>query len=435
MESVIRNRAELEHVQSARLVNMVNRVYQSVPFYRQALDASGVRPESITGIADLTKLPFTTKADLRDNYPFGLFAVDMKQVVRIHASSGTTGRPTVVGYTKDDIEIWAELAARALTYAGVGSDDVIQVAYGYGLFTGGLGMHYGAERIGASVIPISGGNTAKQVQLMQDFGSTVLACTPSYALYIAETLEQMGIDPAVLKLRVGIFGAEPWTEEMRRQIEARLHLKAIDIYGLSEIMGPGVACECTCQDGLHLYEDHFICEIIDPETGEQLPDGEPGELVITTVTKQALPLVRYRTGDITKLTAEPCSCGLIFRRMSKVMGRTDDMLIIRGVNVFPSQIEAVLLSIEGIEPNYQLVVDRKGALDDAELWVEVPSTIALDEVRRLESLSKRIDQAIQSTLGLHLRIKLVEPQTIPRGAGKAQRVVDKRSLYTTSKEG
>ncbi len=435
MESVIRNRAELEHIQSARLVNMVNRVYQSVPFYRQSLDASGVRPESITGIADLTKLPFTTKADLRDNYPFGLFAVDMNQVVRIHASSGTTGRPTVVGYTKDDIEIWAELAARALAYAGVGTDDVIQVAYGYGLFTGGLGMHYGAERIGASVIPISGGNTAKQVQLMQDFGSTVLACTPSYALFIAETLEKMGIDPAGLKLRVGIFGAEPWTEEMRRQIEARLQIKAIDIYGLSEIMGPGVACECTCQDGLHLYEDHFIVEIIDPQTGEQLPDGQPGELVITTVTKQALPLVRYRTGDITKLSAEVCSCGLIFRRMSKVMGRTDDMLIIRGVNVFPSQIESVLLSVEGIEPNYQLVVDRKGALDDAELWVEVPSTISLDEVRRLESLSKQIDHAIQSTLGLHLRVKLVEPQTIPRGAGKAQRVVDKRSLYTNLKEG
>ena len=435
MESVIRNRAELEHIQSARLVNMVNRVYQSVPFYRQSLDASGVRPESITGIADLTKLPFTTKADLRDNYPFGLFAVDMNQVVRIHASSGTTGRPTVVGYTKDDIEIWAELAARALAYAGVGTDDVIQVAYGYGLFTGGLGMHYGAERIGASVIPISGGNTAKQVQLMQDFGSTVLACTPSYALFIAETLEKMGIDPAGLKLRVGIFGAEPWTEEMRRQIEARLQIKAIDIYGLSEIMGPGVACECTCQDGLHLYEDHFIVEIIDPQTGEQLPDGQPGELVITTVTKQALPLVRYRTGDITKLSAEVCSCGLIFRRMSKVMGRTDDMLIIRGVNVFPSQIESVLLSVEGIEPNYQLVVDRKGALDDAELWVEVPSTISLDEVRRLESLSKQIDHATQSTLGLHLRVKLVEPQTIPRGAGKAQRVVDKRSLYTNLKEG
>ncbi|MBO8126249.1 MAG: phenylacetate--CoA ligase [Firmicutes bacterium] len=398
------------------------------------MDAAGVSPEDIRSIHDLPKLPFTRKSDLRDSYPFGLFAVDMKKVVRIHASSGTTGRPTVVGYSRQDIETWSELMTRALKYAGVGEDDVIQIAYGYGLFTGGLGMHYGAEKLGASVIPISGGNTQRQIQLMQDFETTVLACTPSYALYIAETMEKLGVDPKDLKLRVGIFGAEPWTEEMRQEIQERLAIKAFDIYGLSEIMGPGVACECTNQDGLHLYEDHFIPEIIDPATGEQLPLGEVGELVITTVTKEALPLLRYRTGDITVLNAEKCSCGLPFLRMSKVMGRTDDMLIIRGVNVFPSQIEAVLLGLEDVEPHYQLVVDRKGALDDAELWVEVPAHISLDEVRRLEQLSKKIDHAIQSTLGIRLQVKLVEPKTIPRGAGKAQRVVDRRSLYKLQRE-
>lgn len=424
------SRAALEHLQSQRLIDTVARLYQRVPFYRQAMDERGVSPGQIRGIEDLPKLPFTRKSDLRDNYPFGLFALDMREVVRIHASSGTTGRPTVVGYSKKDIETWSELMARALQYAGVVEDDVIQIAYGYGLFTGGLGAHYGAEKLGASVIPISGGNTAKQIQLMQDFGTTVLACTPSYALFIAETMEEMGVDPSTLKLRVGIFGAEPWTHQMRVEIQNRLGIRAMDIYGLSEIMGPGVACECTQQNGLHLYEDHFIPEIIDPATGNPLPPGEVGELVITTVTKEALPLLRYRTGDITVMHAQECGCGLPFMRMSKVMGRTDDMLIIRGVNVFPSQIEAVLLSVGGIEPQYQLVVDRKGALDDAELWVEVPSSIALDEVRRLEELSAKISHAIQATLGIHLRVKLVEPQTIPRGAGKAQRVVDRRNLYT-----
>ena len=428
-----RNRAALEHLQSQRLIDVVDRVYQHVPFYQKAMKEMGITPDQVRDITDLSRLPFTRKSDLRDNYPFGLFAVDMRQVVRIHASSGTTGRPTVVGYSKQDIETWSELMARALHFAGVGPDDVIQVAYGYGLFTGGLGMHYGAECLGASVIPISGGNTAKQVQLMQDFGTTVLACTPSYALFIAETMEQLGVRPADLNLRVGVFGAEPWTEEMRREIENRLEIKAVDIYGLSEIMGPGVACECTAQNGLHLYEDHFIPEIIDPVTGRVLPLGEPGELGITTVTKEALPLLRYRTGDITVLNQGQCSCGSPFVRMAKVMGRTDDMLIIRGVNVFPSQIESVLLSVGGIEPQYQLVVDRKGALDTAELWVEVPASIALDEVKRLEELAAKITHAIQTTLGINLKVKLVEPQTIPRGAGKAQRVVDRRNLYNRAK--
>jgi len=392
------------------------------------MQKAGLTPEDIKGIEDLSKLPFTTKQDLRDNYPYGLFAVPLSEIVRIHASSGTTGKPTVVGYTRQDIATWSELMARTLTCGGTRKDSVIQIAYGYGLFTGGLGAHYGAERIGASVIPISGGNTKRQIMLMEDFGTTVLACTPSYALYIAETIKEMGIPRENFKLKYGIFGAEPWTEAMRREIEEKLQISAIDIYGLSEVIGPGVASECQCKQGLHIFEDHFIPEIINPDTGEVLPAGSKGELVFTTITKEGLPVIRYRTRDITSLTYEPCPCGRTHVRMHKVLGRTDDMLIIRGVNVFPSQIESLLIEIGETEPHYMLVVDRVDNLDNLEVWVEVSDRLFSDEVRRLEDLNRKITHEIQSTLGLTARVKLVEPKTIARSEGKAKRVIDKRNL-------
>ena len=422
------DREQLRALQSHRLIETVQRVYHNVPYYRQRMQELGIVPEDIKGIEDLHKLPFTTKQDLRDNYPYGLFAVPLSEIVRIHASSGTTGKPTVVGYTRKDIVTWSELMARTLVSGGTHKDSVIQIAYGYGLFTGGLGVHYGAERIGASVIPVSGGNTKRQIMIMKDFGTTVLACTPSYALYIAETIQEMGIKREELKLEYGIFGAEPWSEAMRKENEEKMLISAIDIYGLSEVIGPGVASECQCKNGLHIFEDHFIPEIIDPETGEVLSEGKEGELVFTTITKEGLPVIRYRTRDISSLDYEPCSCGRTHVRMKKVLGRTDDMIIIRGVNVFPSQIESILMEIGETEPHYLLVVDRVGNLDSLEVWVEVSNKLFSDEVRRLEDLNRRIANEIQSTLGLSVKVRLVEPKTIERSEGKAKRVIDRRKL-------
>jgi len=422
-------REVLEALQVKRLAATADRVYATVPFYRKKFDERGIKPSDIKSLKDLRRLPFTTKIDLRDNYPFGLFAVPMEQVVRIHASSGTTGKPTVVGYTRRDINTWAELMARSLSAAGAHKNDIIHNAYGYGLFTGGLGVHYGAEKLGASVIPISGGNSKRQIVIMQDFGSTVLTCTPSYALFLAETAEEMGVDFKKLKLKVGIFGAEPWSERMRDEIERKLGIQAIDIYGLSEVIGPGVSIECLeAKRGLHIFEDHFIAEIIDPQTEEVLPYGQKGELVFTTITKEAFPLIRYRTRDISVLYPEPCRCGRTHVRMERVSGRSDDMLIIRGVNVFPSQIESVLMNIEGVEPHYLLFVDRQGNLDTLDLQVEVNEKVFSDEIKNLQSLGRRIEKEIKDLLGVSVGVKLVEPKTIQRSEGKAQRVVDKRKI-------
>lgn len=422
-------REQLQQLQLSRLQETVARVYENVPFYRKAFDEKGIRPSDIRSLEDLKLLPFTVKQDLRDNYPFDLFAAPQEDIIRLHASSGTTGKPTVVGYTENDIKNWAELMARALTMAGATKKDVVQVAFGYGLFTGGMGVHYGVERVGASVVPISGGNTKKQLMLMEDFGTTMLCCTPSYALYLAEEALEAGIDiKERFKLKSGIFGAEPWSNNMRLELEKKLQIKALDIYGLSEIMGPGVSCECMEQNGLHINEDCFIAEIINPETGEPLPYGEKGELVITTILKEGIPVIRYRTKDISVLHAEPCACGRTHVRMERVTGRTDDMLIIRGVNVFPSQIESVLLENGETEPHYQLVVDRKGNLDSLEIWVEVSEKMFSDEVRKLEELEKKLRGEIASILGISAKIKLVEPKTIPRSEGKAKRVIDKREV-------
>ncbi|MBM3163370.1 MAG: phenylacetate--CoA ligase [Chlorobi bacterium] len=421
-------REELRKLQGESLRTMVERIYGNVPFYRAKLQQAGIEPGDIRTIDDLPKLPFTTKQDLRDNYPFGLFAVPQQDIVRLHASSGTTGKSTVVGYSHNDILMWSEVVARSLTMAGITRDDIVQVAYGYGLFTGGLGVHYGAEKIGASVIPISGGNTRKQLQLLEDFGSTAIACTPSYAAYLGEAIVEEKLDRSKLKLRAGIFGAEPWTEEMRTQIQQLLGLKAYDIYGLSEVIGPGVSMECACQRGMHIFEDHFIPEIIDPETCEVLPYGTLGELVFTNVTKEAMPLMRYRTRDLTRLHADKCDCGRTLVRMEKCVGRSDDMLIIRGVNVFPSQVESVLLEMSETKPHYLLVVDRENNLDTLEIQVEVEEQFFSDEVKELEGLRKRISGNLTSLLGLHANVRLVEPGTIERSMGKAQRVVDKRKL-------
>lgn len=421
-------REELRKLQLERLQGTIKRVYENVPFYKQKLQEKGVEPGDIKSLEDIKLLPFTVKQDLRDNYPFGLFAAPMDDVVRVHASSGTTGKPTVVGYTQTDIDNWAELIARCVAMAGGTKGDVVQVAYGYGLFTGGLGLHYGAEKLGAAVIPISGGNTKRQLMLMEDFGTTILACTPSYALFLAEEARDNGIDLINSGLKAGIFGAEPWSENMRKEIEKAMGIKALNIYGLSEIMGPGVSMECECQCGMHIMEDFFIPEIIDPESGEVLPYGSKGELVFTTITKEAFPLLRYRTRDISVLREEKCECGRTFVRMDRVMGRTDDMLIIRGVNVFPSQIESVLLNFGDTEPHYLLVVDRQGNLDNLEVLVEVSEKMFSDEVRKLEELEKKLRHEIASVLGISAKIKLVEPKTIPRSEGKAKRVVDRREL-------
>ncbi len=421
-------REEMHRCQSSRLVSMVERVYQCVPFYRKKMQEKGISPEDIRGIEDLSKLPFTTKNDLRDNYPYGLFAVPMSEIVRIHASSGTTGKPTVVGYTRKDLATWSEVMARTLSCAGITRNDFVHVAYGYGLFTGGLGAHYGAEKIGCSVIPISGGNTKRQLQIMHDFGSTALACTPSYALFLAEAIHESGIPREEFKLRVGTFGAEPWTENMRREIEEKLQIKAIDIFGLSEIIGPGVSSECLCQCGLHINEDHFVPEIIDPQTLEVLPEGAEGELVFTTITKEGLPLLRYRTRDLSSLNYEPCSCGRTLVRMKKCTGRSDDMLIIRGVNLFPSQVESVLLELKETSPHYLLIVDRVNNLDVLELQVEIEEGFSLDRISEVQALIRRIQRAMESALGISLTVKIVEPKTIARSEGKAVRVIDKRKL-------
>ena len=420
-------REDLEPLQLSRLRNLVERVNANVPFYRRKFEEIGIRPEQVKSLNDLKHLPFTEKQDLRNNYPFGLFAVPKENVVRIHASSGTTGKATVVGYTHRDVRNWARLMARAFMAAGANRGDVVHNAYGYGLFTGGLGVHYGAEELGATIVPISGGGTRRQVMLLRDFGPTVLCSTPSYSLFLYEAAQEAGIPFSDLPIRVGIFGAEPWSEEMRLDIESKLGLIALDIYGLSEVMGPGVAMECAvAKKGLHIFEDHFLPEIIDPVTGEQLPPGEIGELVLTTLTKEAQPLIRYRTRDITSLSYVPCRCGRTHVRMSRIKGRSDDMLIIRGVNVFPSQIEALLLETEGLTPHYQLILDRQGAMDTLEVRVEVDEKLFSDEVRHLQRLEGKIQGNIKEFLGVTAKVKLVEPRSLTRSEGKAKRIIDQR---------
>ena len=421
------SRDYLHALQSARLIKMVENCYNNVPFYKKKFDEIGLLPGDIHSIDDITKLPFTVKQDLRDNYPFGLFAVSREKLQRIHASSGTTGKQTVVGYTKHDIDVWAHGAARAIAAAGGKKDDYIHVSYGYGLFTGGLGLHYGAELLGATVIPVSSGNTKRQMQILQDFGSDFLCCTPSYAMYIGESLKEAGIDSSKLPLRAGIFGAEAWSENMRREIEKSLNIKAYDIYGLSEIAGPGVAYECSEQTGMHICEDFFYPEVVDPKTLQPLPDGQYGELVFTCIGKEALPLVRYRTRDITALSHDKCACGRTLVKMLKPKGRSDDMLIIRGVNVFPSQVEHVILSL-GMEPNYQIVVDRINNLDVMTVKIEMSESMLSDSVRRVEDQENKLKAAMHDTLGISAKIKLVEPHSLPRSEGKAVRVIDNREI-------
>ncbi len=422
-------REALEAIQLSRLKTTLEKVYATVPFYRDSFKKAGITPQDINSLDDMRRIPFTTKQDLRDNYPYGMFAVPMENVIRIHASSGTTGSPTVVGYTKRDIATWSELMARSLAAGGATSRDILHNAYGYGLFTGGLGVHYGAERLGASVIPVSGGNTKRQIIIMKDFKPTILTGTPSYILHLAEVAEEMGVSFKDLSFKAGIFGAEPWSEAMREEIESKLHLKAIDIYGLSEIMGPGVSIECIqAQNGLHIFEDHFIPEIIDPLTEEVLPYGETGELVFTSITKEAFPIIRYRTRDITSLNPEPCICGRTHVRMKKVSGRTDDMLIIRGVNVFPSQIEDVLMKSDNIQPHYQLVVDRSGNLDSLTVKVEVSDRIFSDQIKNLQNMEAKISNDIKEYLGVSAKVMLVEPKAIERSQGKAIRVIDNRNI-------
>lgn len=422
------SRDEMREIQSERLVDTLQRVYHNVPAYRARMQELNLTPADIQSVDDLHKLPFTVKTDLRDNYPFDLFAVPMSEIVRLHASSGTTGKPIVMGYTRKDLNTWSEVTSRCLGMSGVGTNDMVQVAYGYGLFTGGLGLHYGCENMGATVIPISGGNTAKQIQLMHDFQTSVLACTPSYALYLAEAIEESGIKKEDLNLRVGIFGAEPWTENMRKEIERKLGIKAMDIYGLTEIIGPGVSCDCEYQSGMHINEDHFIPEIIDPETLEPLPPGEIGELVFTTITKEGIPMMRYRTRDLTRLIYDKCECGRTLVRMEKCKGRSDDMLIIRGVNVFPSQIESVLLEMSETEPHYMITVERENNLDILNVMVEVQEQFFSDEIKMMQALRNKIAHRIHDVLGISVNVKLVEPKTIERTAGKAKRVFDNRKI-------
>lgn len=422
------SREELKALQSERLVRQVKRMYENVPLFHHRMDEAGLTPADIRGIEDLTKLPFSYKKDLRDCYPYGLFAEPLKNIVRVHASSGTTGKKIVVGYTKNDLEAWSDCIARMLTAIGADENDIVQIAFGYGLFTGGFGAHKGAEKIGATVVPISSGNTANQLQTMVDFGTTILCCTPSYAMYLAEAAEEAGITDQ-LHLRAGIFGAEPWSEDMRRKIEEKLHIKAYDIYGLSEIMGPGVACECECQNGMHVWEDMFIPEIIDPETLLPVPEGEKGELVFTTLTKEGFPVIRYRTRDICSLKYEPCACGRTHIRMNKPMGRSDDMLIIRGVNVFPSQIEEVLLQVSGgITPNYQIIVDRINNNDTFDINVEMSEELFSDDVKSIEKLEKGITTRLREILGIGAKVHLVNPKSIERSEGKAKRVIDLRKI-------
>ncbi len=421
---------KMKELQLERLKWSLRHAYDNVPFYKKKFEAAGFHPDQFKSLEDMKRVPFLTKQDMRDNYPYGLFAVPLSKVVRVHASSGTTGNATVVGYTKNDVNVFAEVVARSLVSYGVSENDIIQIAYGYGLFTGGLGLHYGSEKLGALTVPMSGGNTPRQLMLMKDFGTTVFCSTPSYALNIADFIEKNMPDFKIesTRLRIGVFGAEPWTEEMRKEIERRLKINAFDIYGLSEVIGPGVSAECSEKKGLHVWEDHFYVEIINPETGEVLPEGEKGEIVYTSLTKEAFPGIRYRSRDITRLYHDSCRCGRTLVKMDKVSGRSDDMLIIRGVNVFPSQIESVLMGFEGTEPHYQIIVDRKGSLDDIEVMVEVNEKIFSDEIKVMNNLSKNIADRFRSSLGISAKITLVEPQTIPRSESKAVRVIDKRKI-------
>ena len=419
-------REELEQLQLERLQATLNRAYKNVTCYRRKFDELGIIPEDVQSFDDLRRFPFTTKEDLRLNYPYGMFAVPLREVVRIHSSSGTTGKPTVVGYTRNDIKTWSHLVARLLTAAGVTCDDVVQITFGYGLFTGAFGLHYGAEQIGASVIPMGGGNTEKQIMIMQGYRTTALVGTPSYALTLADRMEKLGIDPKSLSLRVGLFGGEPWSNEMRREIEQRLGIIATDNYGLSEVMGPGVAGECLERCGMHIFEDHFIAEIIDPDSCEVLPPGSIGELVLTTLTKEAVPVIRFRTRDITRLHYDRCACGRTLARMEKTRGRSDDMLIIKGVNIFPMQIEEVLFQVEGCEPHYQLVVDRIDNVDTLEVQVEVSETIFFDEMKKQRAFISLVEKRLASALNVGCKVKLVESAKIPRHEGKAQRVIDRR---------
>lgn len=420
-------------LQGERLKAVVKRVYENVPYYREKMQAAGLTPDDIQGVEDIGKLPFSEKKDLRNNYPFGTFAVPMKDVVRIHASSGTTGKQTVVGYTKKDLDVWADLVARCFYTAGMRDTDIVHVAYGYGLFTGGFGIHYGIEKLGAAVVPVSGGNTTRQLQLMIDFGATVLACTPSYAMYLADEINKRGLKDQI-KLRLGIFGAEPWSEEMRQQLEEKLGIKAVDIYGLSEVMGPGVAIECEERNGMHINADSFIAEVIDPETGEVLPEGQTGELVFTCLSKEALPLVRYRTHDLTRITYGKCACGRTLPLMQKVKGRSDDMMIIRGVNVFPSQIESVLLKYPEIAPYYVIYLDRANNTDSIEIQVELNPELFTDVVSKITQLEKKISSEVDSAIGIKAKIRLMEPNTLPRSEGKACRIIDRRQIFEADAE-
>ncbi len=419
-----------KELQLDRLKWSIRHAYENVPHYRQTFDEAGFHPDQLKSLEDMKRVPFLEKQQMREAYPFDLFAVPLNRVARVHSSSGTTGNATVVGYTRNDVQVFAEVVARCLVSYGLSEHDIIQVAYGYGLFTGGLGLHYGSELLGALTVPISGGNTERQLMLIKDFGTTALACTPSYALNVADYVEKKmpDYDFSQTRLRVGILGAEPWSESMRQEIEKRLNIDAYDIYGLSEVIGPGVSAECSEKSGLHVFDDHFYVEIIDPETGEVLPEGESGEIVYTSLTKEACPVIRYRSRDITRIYNDGCKCGRTHIKMDKVTGRSDDMLIIRGVNVFPSQIETVLMEVEGTEPHYQIIVDRKGALDDIEVMVEVNEEIFSDELKVLNSLSQRIRDRMRSVLGISAKITLVEPQTVERSLGKAKRVIDKRSI-------
>jgi phenylacetate-CoA ligase len=421
-------REEMQKLQSIRLKRVVEHAYHNTPFYRRKMQEMGLTPDDIESIDDITKLPFTVKQDLRDNYPFGLMAVPMSEIVRLHASSGTTGKPIVVGYTRKDLSIWSETVARCLYAAGVTRNDTVQVSYGYGLFTGGLGLHGGVENIGGTVIPMSSGNTQKQIQLMHDFGAKVLACTPSYALYLGETIKESGIPREEFQLKIGIFGAEPWTENMRNEIEESLGIKAYDIYGLTEVIGPGVGCECECQKGTHLWEDHFLPEIIDPVTLQPSKPGEQGELVFTTLTKEGMPMIRYRTRDLTALHYEKCNCGRTAVRMDRILGRSDDMLIIRGVNVFPSQVESVILEMPEFEPHYLITVDRVNNTDTFQVQVEVRPEYYTDEIGKILALKKKIAAQMQSVIGIQPEIKIVEPRSIERSMGKAKHVIDNRKL-------
>ncbi|MCX8033889.1 MAG: phenylacetate--CoA ligase [Thermodesulfovibrio sp.] len=419
---------QLKELQFQRLKNTVKMAYEKVPYYRKKFDEAGITPDDIKKLDDLRKIPFTSKADLREVYPFGMFASPLSEIVEIHMSSGTTGKPVVAGYTLNDIEIWGEVMARCLTMIGTTKNDIVQVAYGYGLFTGGFGVHYGARKIGCMIVPASAGNTRRQIEIMRDFGTTILACTPSYALYMAEVAQEMGIEPTTLKLKAGCFGAEMWTEAMRTEIEKRFGLNAYNIYGLTEIIGPGVAHECVEKKGFHVFEDHFIAEIIDPDTGDPLPEGKRGELVLTTITREGMPMLRFRTRDITSLIEGKCACGRTFNRIERIRGRTDDMIKVRGVMLFPYQIEQAILEVQGVEPHYQIVITRPQHLDEIEVMVEMSKETFSDEVKHIENLKKNLERRIEDIIGIRVKVTLVEPKTLPRSEGKAKRIIDKRSL-------